>query len=91
MTFMNKYHWEEINFLSKIDDWKMFEKNNTTTALDILYIKEKEIYQAYISTHNSTREKQIIHLIIPNEEKEGWHYIAKKKFIRIITRRNSNT
>ena len=63
----------------------MFEKNNTTTALDILYIKEKEIYQAYISTHNSTREKQIIHLIIPNEEKEGWHYIAKKKFIRIIT------
>ena len=28
--FMNKYTWEGINFLSKIDDWRMFEKNNLT-------------------------------------------------------------
>ena len=35
----------------------MFEKKNLTVALNILYIKEKEIYPAYISKHNSTREK----------------------------------
>ena len=45
-----------------------------------MYIKEKEkeIYPAYISKYNSTREKQIIILMIPNEEKEGWHYLAVK-------------
>ena len=26
--FMNKYKWERINYSSKIDDWKTFEKNN---------------------------------------------------------------
>ena len=31
-------------------------------------LKEKKIYPAYISKHNSNREKQIIHLKIPNRE-----------------------
>ena len=69
--FVNKYNSEGINYPSKIDDWKKFEKNNPTIALHILYIKEKEILPAYISKHNSTREKQIILLMISNEEKEG--------------------
>ena len=37
-----------------------------------MYIKEKEILPAYISKHNSSCEKQIILLMILNEEKEGW-------------------
>ena len=48
----------------------MFEKNNPTVALNILYIKEKEIFPAYISKINSNCEKQIIILIIRNEEKK---------------------
>ena len=47
--FINKYNWKCINYPSKIDDWKTFEKNNPTIALNILYIKGKEIYPAYIS------------------------------------------
>ena len=31
--------------------------------------------------NNSTREKQITPLIMPNEEKEGWHYLAVKKYL----------
>ena len=62
--FINKYNWKGINYRSKIDDWKTSEKNNPTIALNILYIKEKEIYPAYISKHNSAREKQIILLTI---------------------------
>ena len=77
--FMNKYNWKGIYYPSKIDDWKTFEKNNPTIALNILLIKEKEIYPACISKRNSTCEKQIILLMIPNEEKEGWHYFAVKK------------
>ena len=26
--FVNKYKWKGINYPSKMDDWKMFEKNN---------------------------------------------------------------
>ena len=64
----------------KIDDWETFEKSNPTTALNILYFAENEICAAYISKTNSNSEKQIILLMISNEEKEGWHYLALKKF-----------
>ena len=77
--FINKYNWKGINYPSKIDNWKTFEKNNQTVALNILYIKEKEICPAYISNINSNCQKQIILLMIPSEEKEGWHYLAVKK------------
>ena len=41
--FINKYNWNGIKYLTKIDDWKTFEKNNLTITLNILYIKQKEI------------------------------------------------
>ena len=69
--FINKYNWKGINYPSNIDDWKTFEKNYLTIALNILFIKEKEIHPADISKHNSSREKQKILLMIPNEDKEG--------------------
>ena len=61
---MNKYKWKGINYSSKLDDWKTFEKNNPVIALKILYIKEKEICPAYISKNNLECEK-----LIPNEKK----------------------
>ena len=43
--FINKYKWKGINYPSKIDDWKTFEKNNQIIGLNVLYIKEmKYIY-----------------------------------------------
>ena len=42
-------------------------KNNPTIAPNILYTKEKEICLAYTSKINSNCEKQIILLMIPNE------------------------
>ena len=56
--FINKYKWKGINYPWKIDDWKTFE--NLKIALNILYIKEKEICSADISEINSNCEKQII-------------------------------
>ena len=42
-----------------------------------MFHKLKEnIYPAYVSKHNSNREKQVILLMIQNE---GWHYLAVKK------------
>ena len=37
----------------------MFEKNNPTVALNVLYIKEMEICPAYVSKISSNCEKQI--------------------------------
>ena len=42
---INKYNWKRINYPTKIDDWKTFEKNNPTIALNILYIKKSKYVQ----------------------------------------------
>ena len=41
-------------------------------------LKEKKIYPAYVSKHNSNREKQVILLMIPNGEE--CHYLAVKNY-----------
>ena len=46
-SFINKYNWKEINFLSEKDDWKKFEKK--TIALNVLYAKKEKLYHAYVS------------------------------------------
>ena len=51
-SFMNKYNWEGISYPSEKNDWKKFEKNNVTIALNVL------IYPFHVSKHNSNREKQ---------------------------------
>ena len=62
--FIYKYKWEGINFPSEKDDWKNFEKDNVTIALNVLYAKKEKIYPAYVSKNNSYREKQVILLMI---------------------------
>ena len=54
-------------------------KNNLIIALNILQIKEKEMCPVYISKNNSNCQKQTILLMIPSEEKEGWHFLMLKK------------
>ena len=54
-----------------------------------MYIKQKEILPGYISKHKSTREKKIVLLMIPNEEKAGWHYLAVKTLSALLHRKIS--
>ena len=35
-SLINKYNCKGINYPSKIDDWKTFEKNSPTIAFNIL-------------------------------------------------------
>ena len=75
--FINKYRQKRIDYQPKT-----FEKNDLTIAVNILYIKEKEISPVYISKTNSNFEKKNYYYYYydqPNEEKEGWHYIKVKK------------
>ena len=42
-SFVNQYNWEGIDFPAGIKDWKKFERNNKTIALNILFIPHNEI------------------------------------------------
>ena len=46
---------------------------------------------AHISKIDSNCEKQMILLMIPNKEKEGWHYLAVTKTVYIIKRNGIKT
>ena len=65
-TFIDQYNWKEIDFPSQGKDWKKFESNNKSIALNILYKlhNTKKICHAYKSKNNSTRENQVILLMI---------------------------
>ena len=80
----DQHNWNDIDFPSTSKDWKKFELNNESIALNILYVpyKTKKINLAYKSKHNLTREKQVILLMITNDEK--WHYIAVKRLSRLL-------
>ena len=77
-SFLDKHNWKEINFPSHSKDWKKFESNNKSIALNILYVPHntEKIRHAYRSKYNSTCESQVILLMITDGEK--WHYLAVK-------------
>ena len=36
--YINKYNWEGIEFPAGSKDWKKFEQNNKTIALNVLFV-----------------------------------------------------
>ena len=82
--FIDQYDWKEISFPSHQKDWKKFESNNKTIAVNILYVplNTEEIRHAYKSKYNLKCENQVILLIITGGEK--WHYLAVKKLFGLL-------
>ena len=89
-SFINKYNWNDINFLATRKDWNRFEVNNKNVALNILYVpfNTKKIEIAYKSKYNLVRDNQIILLKISNGE--NWHYLAVKSLSRLLRGITSN-
>ena len=90
--FINQYNWSDIDFPSTGKDWKNVELNNTSIALNILYVPHntKKICHAYKSKYNLPRKNQVILLMITDGEK--WHYLAVKKssaLLRGVTGNNN--
>ena len=90
--FIDQYNWNDIDFPSTGKDWKKFELNNESIALNILYVPHNtgKIHLAYKSKHNLTREKQVILLMITDGEK--WHHTAAKRLsglLREVTGNNN--
>ena len=73
----------------------MFEQNNMTIALNILFVPHntKQIIHAYKSKYNDKRNDKIILLMITDGEK--WHYLAVKSlpalFRGITSNRNGDS
>ena len=63
---------EEIDFPSDSKDWKKFEQNNKTIALNILFVPHsaKQIRHAHKSKHNFKCENQVILLMITDGKKD---------------------
>ena len=82
--FIDKCNWKDIDFLSHQKDWKKFEQNNKTIALNILFVpcNTKQIRLAYKSKYNRKQDNQVILLMITNDK--NWHYLAVKNLSRLL-------
>ena len=78
------YNWDGLGFPTQPSNWKKFEKNNSSIALNILFLPNntKDIRLAYKSKYNGKRENKAILLMIDDGEK--WHYLAVKNLPRVL-------
>ena len=65
-------------------DWKKFEVNNKSIALNLLYVPDntEKIRHAYKSKYNLECKNQVILLMITGGEK--WNYLAVKKLSALL-------
>ena len=82
--FVNRYNWTDIEFPSYSKNWRKFEQNNKSIALNILFTRynTKQIRPAYASKDNNERDIQVNLLMITdnnnNNNNNNWHYLAVK-------------
>ena len=71
-------------------DWKKFELNNKSIAVDILFVPYNtgKIRLTYKSKHSFKRENQVTLLMITDGKK--WHYLAVKSLPALLRGITSN-
>ena len=88
--YIRKYNWEEIEFPAGSKDWKKFEQNNKTIALNILFVpyNTETIRVAYRSEYKHKRKNQVNLPMITDGNK--WHYIAISSLSALLEGKLSN-
>ena len=88
--YINKYNWEGIQFPAGPKEWKQFELNNKTIALNLLHTPHntKTITVAYKSEYSNKLKKQVILLMIANGKK--YHYLAVTNLSALLQGMSSN-
>ena len=88
--YINKYNWEGIDFPAGPKEWKKFERNNKTIALNILFIPHntKTIIVAYRSEYNYKCKKQVILHYLAALSKQ--HYLAMTNLSALLQGKSSN-
>ena len=71
-----------MEFPAGIKDWKRFEKNNKTIALNILSVPhdEKTINLAYKSKYNCKRKNQVVLLMIADGTKTALYCLKNSTY-----------
>ena len=89
--FVNNCNWKGKEFPSHSKDWRKFEQNNQTIALNILYVtyNTKKIRQAYILKDNDERDNQV-NLLMITDRNTNWHYLAVKRISGLLRGLTSN-
>ena len=88
--FIIQCDWKELEFPSHQKDWKKFELNNKTIALNILFVpySTEKIRLAYKLKHNFKRENQVILLMIADGKK--WRYVTVRSLSALLRGITSN-
>ena len=88
--YTDKYNWKGIKFPAGPEEWKKFERNKKTIALNILYVKHntKTISVAYRSEYNNKHKKQVILVMITISKK--YHYLAVNNLSALLQGKSSN-
>ena len=88
--FISQYNWKEADFPSEQKDWKKFELNIKSNALNILFVpyNTEKIRLVYKSKHNFKRENHVILLMITDCIK--WHYLTVKNLSALVRGITSN-
>ena len=88
--FINHYNWKEINFPLHRKDWKKFESNNKSIALNILHIpyNTEKIRHVFKSKNNLNSENHLLILLMITDG-EKWHYLAVKKLCGLFRGKTS--
>ena len=75
---------DEIESSSHQKDWKKFESNNKSIALNALHVPHntEKTRHAYKSKYNKQRQNRVTLLMINDGEK--WHYLAVKKISALL-------
>ena len=81
IEYTDKLNFNGINFRANEHDYKTFEKNNDTIALNTFYVpfNEEDILPEYVSKHNFNRDVQISLLKITDGDGK-WHFLALESY-----------
>ena len=84
-NIFKKIKHEDKNFSSHQRDWKNFEQNNESIALNVSFASQnsEEITLVYKSEHNYKRENKVLLLMINDNDK--YYYFAVKSKLEIYS------
>ena len=87
---ISKLNWHGLEFHAQPSDWKRFEENNKSIALNILFLPNgtKDISLAYKCKYNGQCEEKVIFLMIADGETQ--HYLSVKNLPRLLRGISSN-
>ena len=82
-----KIKHEDKDFSLHKRDWKNFEQNNKSTALNVLFSSNdsEEITLLYKSEYNLEQENKVLLLIINDGDNEKYHYFAVKSKLELCS------